>query len=361
MLVLTFKTELKQFQLMGISTFFIVFFITLALTGCVTTEPVGSLAQKDVQTIWPSPPEQARIQYVGSLKNEADVAGQELGLIDRLLGRIPEDESLLSKPYGVFSNSTGKIFVTDAKAKVVVFDLANKSIAYIGQSGPGTLKMPMGITADQQGNVYVSDILDKKIVMFDINGQYIRAFGGQEILDSPAGLAFDDRSKLLYVVDVKKHQIIVFNPDGQVESRIGQNGVKPGEFNYPTNISLDEKNGLLYVADTLNFRVQGFKLDGTPVINFGSNGDRPGDFSRLKGIGIDTEGHIYAVDAAFNNFQIFDEKGQLLMAVGRASQQADGFYLPAGAHVDRNNHIFVVDQYNKRIQMFKYLAESTSQ
>ena len=36
--------------------------------------------------------------------------------------------------------------------------------------------------------------------------------------------------------------------------------------------------------------------------------------------------------------------------------KADGFYLPTGLHVDRNNQIFVADQYNQRIQMFEYLG-----
>ncbi len=333
--------------------------LILLVSGCASIAPKEQIVDDSVQTIWPSPPEQPRIQYVGSLRNEQDVTGKGLSFIDRLLGRSPKDESLLTKPYGVYSDSNGKVYVTDVEAKVVVFDSANKQVTYMGQSGPGTLKIPLGITVDLKGNVYVSDGTDKRIVKFDANGHFVKAFGGSGIIDSPAGLAFDEKSQMLYVVDVKKHQIIVFNESGDVAFTVGENGQNPGQFYYPTNISMDLKKNMFYIADTLNFRVQGFNMDGTAVNTFGQNGDGPGDFTRLKGIGVDTEGHIYAVDSAFNNFQIFNDKGQLLLAVGRASAREDGFSLPAGAHVDRNNHIFIADQFNRRIQMFKYLGDTS--
>ena len=109
----------------------------------------------------------------------------------------------------------------------------------------------------------------------------------------------------------------------------------------------------------MNFRVQILEMDGTPVSMFGQAGDRLGDFYRLKGLGVDTDGNIYAVDASFQNFQVFDQDGQLLTAIGEGGHNGPaGFYLPAGAHVDKNNQIFIADQYHQRIQMFEYLGES---
>jgi ABC-type xylose transport system substrate-binding protein len=64
------------------------------------------------------------------------------------------------------------------------------------------------------------------------------------------------------------------------------------------------------------------------------------------------------VDAAFNNVQIFNEQGQLLLSLGKAGNGPGGFYLPAGAHIDRNNRIFIADQLNLRIQMFEYIGDA---
>ena len=83
----------------------------------------------------------------------------------------------------------------------------------------------------------------------------------------------------------------------------------------------------------------------------------PGTFSRPKGIGIDSDGHVYVVDAAFNNFQIFDETGQLLLFIGGEGNAPGQFQLPAGMYVDEKDRIYVVDSFNFRVQVFQYLSD----
>jgi DNA-binding beta-propeller fold protein YncE len=335
-------------------------FALLLITGCATTSDIEKTASREVQSVWPGPPEQPRVRFVDSIKTRSDVEGEKTPTLrDRLLGAKQEKKLLLNKPYAVHSDSRGRVYVSDSgTAGVVVFNQSNNSVSYLGQSGPGTLRNARGITTDEQGNIYVSDIADNRVVVFDQQGMFVKALGGQNVLQGPVGLAYHEQRQLLYVVDVKKHQIVAFNNDGEVEFTIGEKGNGEGQFSFPTNIALDASQEQLFIADTLNFRVQILKPDGSFVRAFGQNGNAPGTFSRLKGIGVDNEGHIYTVDAAFNNFQIFDQQGQLLLAVGRASLANDGFYLPAGAFVDKNNRIYIADQLNRRIQIFEYLGEA---
>jgi DNA-binding beta-propeller fold protein YncE len=238
-----------------------------------------------------------------------------------------------------------------------VFDLDKKGRTSLwGRGGQGALNKPTGVTSDKQGNIYVSDSLNKRIVVFDKNGNFVRAFGGKDILELPAGLAFSEKAQKLYVVDTKKHQVSVFNKDGNLDSTIGANGTNPGFFNFPTNIAIDS-NGRLYIADSMNFRIQVLEEDGTYVRHIGQVGQRIGDFFRLKGVGVDTDGNVYGVDASFSNFQVFNQQGQLLIYIGSGGSGRPGkFALPAGMHVDNNNRIFVADQYNQRIQMFEFLG-----
>ncbi|WP_177420318.1 6-bladed beta-propeller [endosymbiont of Lamellibrachia barhami] len=332
----------------------------LLVSGCATHTPTPEAKViSPEQFVWPAPPQQPRVRYLGSLKSLEDVAGKpQQNLRDRLLGKKEGEHRSLIKPYGVHSDSKGRVFVADSGiAGLVVFDIEKKDLSFWGVSGPGAPRKPLGVTSDAQGNVYVSDVIDHRVVVFDNEGNYLNALGGQDILITPVGMVFNDRTQRLYVVDSKKHQIIVFDREGNVDFTIGQHGSETGNLNSPTNIAIDEE-GRLYVADTLNFRVQIFAADGTHISTFGNIGDGRGDFSRLKGIGVDKEGHIYAVDAAFNNFQVFSQEGQLLLVVGQAGTGPGGFYLPAGAHVDKNNRIFIADQFNTRIQMFEYLGES---
>lgn len=330
----------------------------LLISGCSTT-PKNTDQQQTTGTdhVWPSPPLKPRIRYLGSLQSTDSVSGEhKQSLKDWLLGTKEKEKLTLIKPYGVHSDSNGRIFVADTGISgLVLFDLNEEKMVFWGTSGPGTLKKPTGVTSDMEGNVYVSDVLDNRVVKYDSSGNFVTAYGGPESLKSPVGLVFDDKSQRLFVVDSKKHQIIVFKPDGQVDSTIGQRGSGNGQFNFPTNIAMD-KNGRLYVADTMNFRIQIFNKEAKFVKSFGEIGDGRGQFSRVKGIGVDQQGHIYAVDAAFNNVQIFNDSGQLLMSLGSSGTGPGGFYLPAGAHVDHKNRLFVADQMNLRIQMFEYIG-----
>lgn len=329
----------------------------LLVSSCATQAPVKEVEQEAQQTVWPAPPEQPRIRYIGELRSLANLAGKEQkSLRDILMGEEKEDRTSLVKPYGVHSDSKGRVYVADTGfAGLIVYNLEKNNVSFWGVTGWGALTKPVGITSDLKGNVYVSDVKQKRIVVFDYNGNYINAYGGKEVVDTPAGLVFNDKTQQLYVVDSHKHQIIVFNQEGGVDFTIGKRGSEPGNFNFPTNIAIDA-SGRLYVADTLNFRIQVLEADGTVVETFGAVGDRPGNLNRLKGIGVDTEGHIYAVDASYNNFQIFDQQGQLMLVVGRSGNGPAGFYMPAGAHVDKNNRIFIADQFNRRIQMFEYIG-----
>ena len=46
------------------------------------------------------------------------------------------------------------------------------------------------------------------------------------------------------------------------------------------------------------------------------------------------------------------------MAVGEGGNGPGQFSLPAGAHVDKNNQIFIADQVNGRILMFEYIEDT---
>ena len=107
----------------------------------------------------------------------------------------------------------------------------------------------------------------------------------------------------------------------------------------------------------MNFRIQIFDQDGAFLYDFGIAGDGPGTFSKPRGIGVDSEGHIYVADAKFDNVQILDSTGRLLLYFGTSGLQPGEFYLPAGLAIDSKDRIYVADSFNQRIQVFQYLRD----
>jgi DNA-binding beta-propeller fold protein YncE len=103
--------------------------------------------------------------------------------------------------------------------------------------------------------------------------------------------------------------------------------------------------------------VQVFDATGAVVKSIGSQGDGPGHLNRAKGVGVDTEGHIYIADTSFNNFQIFDADGNILLFVGATGVGPGEFLLPAGLVVDDEDRIYIADQGNARVQVFQRVSQ----
>jgi DNA-binding beta-propeller fold protein YncE len=65
---------------------------------------------------------------------------------------------------------------------------------------------------------------------------------------------------------------------------------------------------------------------------------------------------VFVTDAAFDNIQVFDLAGRLLMHFGGAGAAPGKFNLPAGLYCDRNGRLFAADSYNHRVQVFEMLG-----
>ena len=314
--------------------------------------------KEEINLVWPLPPDKPRIKFLKIIRSTLDV-GSETGFSEALFG--VENVVRFNKPYGVTVDKDGKIYVTDI-GRVFVFDLKNKEFDFIGDTpGVGQLKLPLGIAASDTGHLYVADPAQGKVFVY-YKGRFAAAIGHAGELLKPTGVAVDDKRNRLYVVDTKKHHVVVYSTkDYSRIMTIGKRGMGDGEFNFPTNIAIDE-SGNIYVVDTANFRVQVFSPDGKFIDKHGKACDAPGCFARPKGIGIDSEGHIYVVDAAFDNFQIFDKKWNVLLFVGEAGAEPGKFSLPAGMYVDkRTDRIYVVSQLPGNLQIFQYLGKKWKQ
>ncbi len=329
------------------------------LTGCtrkhivllvvvLATMACGPRLKKEAaDLVWPSPPDEPKIQYKGAVKNAVDVGAKTDGFV------------ALKKPYGVAVDKAGRICVTD-EGRVLLFDPVKHEQTYLGhKQGPGKLTEPLGIAVSRGGNIFVTDLAARKVFVYSPDGTFLAAIGGANAFDSPCGIAIDDALGRIYVVDSKKHRVSVYSLDGfSALGVIGSRGVgKDGRFNFPTNAAVDSR-GDLYVVDTGNFRVQVFDKNGKYVRSIGKLGNRPGFFARPKGIAVDSEDHVYVADAAFQNVQVFDPTGRLLLFFGTGGWGPGRFTLPAGMTIDSRDRLYIVDQWPGNVQMFQYLGRS---
>jgi len=124
----------------------------------------------------------------------------------------------------------------------------------------GQLQFPTGITCAGT-SLIVADMVGARVQVFDLDGNALQAFGtfgnGSGQFNNPYDVAVDPQHNI-YVVDMSNHRVQVFNSQGQYLTTLGSGfGSGPGQFKYPTGITID-RQGTIYVVDGGNHRVQKF-------------------------------------------------------------------------------------------------------
>lgn len=317
--------------------------------------------------VYPAPPDEPRFYYERTIHSSADIdkTQSDSQLKEFLTGERSGGGEGLEKPYGVVVHK-GRIFVSDTVARIVkAFDVPTGRYFRIGETEPGRLVKPLGMDVDAAGNLYVADISQKIINVYDRDGNYLRTLGGASYFTRLVSVTVDKKGERAYAVDIggttskpEEHRIRVFDArTGRHLFDFGKRGSGPGEFNLPRDITIGKDNKL-YVADGGNFRIQVFDLDGKYLSSFGKIGKSPGNLGRPKEISSDADGNIYVIDSAFANMQIFNPDGQLLMFIGSRSEE-DGpahFLLPEGIAVDEDGRIYIVDQWYRKMEIFRPAA-----
>lgn len=333
------------------------------LAGCA-----AQIGKPAAHPVWPKPPEQARFIYESVIRTELDIKRETKSDVFRnsLSGSNPLAAPAFKKPYDVAARN-GRILVSDSAGEIVhLFDLVQGQLFRIGRAKQGKLQQPSGVTIDAQGNLYVADIKNKCVNIYNPVGHFIRILGNKELFAKPADIAVSKSGDRIYVVDLggidsDKHQVTVFDPEGKVLFTFGKHGNAPGDLHLASHIEIGPDDNV-YVLDAGNFRVQVFDRDGKYLRSWGKVGVNIGDLARPRGLALDKEGNVYITDGKFGNFQIFDSQGQLLMWIGNTGQEnKPGQYaLPAGIAVDETDHVYVVDQLYSKVEVLRRLTEEES-
>ena len=303
-----------------------------------------------------------KLVYQGSFSGERDVKSKR-GFWKKMLDVVvgAPDVHFLVRPFSVVADSRGRIIVTDPGAGGVhIFDFKERKYKFLTRKDKSKEAMttPQCVAVDAQDNIYVTDSDLGKIFVFEPGGKFSRVIGslkhGEGFFKHPTGIAVDSAGQRIYVSDTWRDQIFVMDMQGNVVQKIGQGGTADGDFNFPTELRLDGPN--LLVLDTMNFRVQVLDRSGAFQSAIGKLGDGQGDFFRPKGLGVDSEGHLYVVEGLTGIVQVFDRQGQLLYYFGKRGTGFGDFQLPTDLFIDHGDHVYVVDSYNHRVQTFQYFA-----
>ena len=172
--------------------------------------------------------------------------------------------SSFSQPTDVAWDRAGNIYVADglgANNRVVKLASDGRFLKHWGSTGsaPGEFNGVKGLAIDAQGNVYVADVGNRRIQVFDADGTFKSQFGD---VGTPQAICMTSGpTQYLYVSHVGDESgmddatIYKVRLDGRVVGKFGSAGKLPKEFGLANSIDCRRENELL-VGEMTNWRVQ---------------------------------------------------------------------------------------------------------
>jgi NHL repeat len=178
---------------------------------------------------------------------------------------IPGDSFV--RTAGVAWDKDGNIYVADGvamgagNARVAKFDKDGHFIKSWGQRGSevGQFNSLRGIALDAQGNVYVADAGNKRIQVFDSDGNPKSQIAGvgtpAAICITPGAHQYLFASNSNDAESLDNGEIYKLELDGRIVGKFGRAGRLPKEFNMVNAIDCRSENDL-FVGELANWRVQ---------------------------------------------------------------------------------------------------------
>ena len=190
------------------------------------------------------------------------------------------------QPTDVTWDRDGNIFISDGyiNSRVAKFDKDGHWIKQWGKAGsnPGEFNTPHSLATDNDGNIYVADRGNRRIQIFNPDGDYLREIkidvavpdnaqpwlgdrpGPQTALSMQSGAPWaicitPGKKQFLYAADGFPGRIYKLSLAGEVLGVLGSSGHMAGEFGWIHEMACPSENEL-YVAEILNWRVQRIKL-----------------------------------------------------------------------------------------------------
>jgi hypothetical protein len=245
---------------------------------------------------------------------------------------------------------TRRQFLTAAAALAAAPGLASAqtvpSISYESVPNPVTLPNDIyfgecsGVAVNSHGHVFVLSrgnstgpaygAAAAQLVEFAPNGRFVREIGHNLYAWSFAHTVKIDRHDNIWVTDKGSDMIIKFTPEGRVAMVFGRKQeasdeetaplrhpnpplpAEPGRFRQVTDVAWDSSDNT-YISDGyINSRVAKVDSNGNWLKSWGDRGTGPGQFHTPHSIAVDRNNHVYVADRSNRRIQVFDTDGNFL-------------------------------------------------
>ncbi len=264
---------------------------------------------------------------------------------------------------GITIDKEGNIWVADTENNRVIELWSNgtlrRTVGSLG-TGNGQFSKPAGIATDSAGDVWVADTGNNRVQELSSTGVYIRQAGkygtGNGEFKSPRGITVDSTGHA-WVADTGNDRVQELSSEAAYVTQYGSPGTGNGQFKQPYAVAVD-KEGNIWVGDSANGRIQELSSTGTYIRQFGREGntkpcqEEAGEMKCpswwTEGLTIDAAGHIWATESS--KVEEFSSTGTAITHFGTFGHGEGQVEYPKGIAIDSESHVWLADTGNSRIQ-----------
>lgn len=197
---------------------------------------------------------------------------------------------------------------------------------YSGANRPYSFHRPTDITWDPQGNIFVSDgYTDSRVVKYDKNGKFIKSMGtrgnGVNQFNTPHGITADNQG-MIYVADRGNSRIVVLDNDLNWKTTYDNVGAPWGVCVTQSNpqyiFSTASSSTNMDVADVaLTGEVYKLELNGKVLGRFGKAGKAMREFASVHTLDCRNPNEIFLAEINAWRVQKVTLRGQAAPSGGR--------------------------------------------
>lgn len=266
---------------------------------------------------------------------------------------IPAAGQKLPGPRAITCGKNEEVIVLDDAGRVLIYDQQG-NLKRKWNMPATNLGHPEGVTVFDDGKIAVADTHYARIVVFNEDGTVAFKFGSRGDQPgqfySPVGITLDQEQNIYVCEYGFNDRIQKFTKDGKFLASFGKSGIEPGNLQRASDMVWI--NGKLYVADAVNNRVQIFDDTGKFLEIMKSEGKEI-PFYLPYDIDLAPDGTLWTIEYANCRLTQTTMNGKILGHFGRAGTELDSFRNPWGLGIDDKGTIYVADTANRRIIVLK--------
>lgn len=269
--------------------------------------------------------------------------------------------------HGEFTNARaiaddiiGQIYVVDTgNNRILKFSSQGTLVQSLGEIGWGKDQFdhPIDLSTSLGLDIYIADSYNQRILRYDKDLNYISQFTPDDVLNDALRFGFPLAIEMsihgdLFFIDGENRRIVRISRLGTPDQIFGGFADTGNLIEEPGKICIGP-NDLIYILDTKKPQVVIFDYYGNYVLSFGSD-----ILKHPLGIAVDRKQRIFVADGELQQIVIFSSQGIPLGNLGpQILQLGQSFREPVDVVAGRKDFLYVLDRAGSRVFIFQETSE----